>query len=316
MPAGEDKKPHPLALFTLIARNHEAKNVILAPENAHLISVVKDKENFRHPGLDVGFNFRSKWQSATTTTLATIGRGHGADIYISNTHISKIQCYFDFNPDTGIVMIHDVSNSMGPTMKFIGQNAKSFEPNRRPWQVAVTPSVNTELAMGGPNRDSYLFELIWHHTSKAEQYGKLHGSVYNILDPRAADTLYLASIVDVTMVSDFISSRAAVTAQQTRVTSRLHTVPSSPNTGKIRFDVINGLGSGTFGAVTKAVDVDTGRLIAIKKIRIKKNGNAPARNDVWVAEVNSLSNLVHVSASSLHSHRGGLSLTLKIATHY
>ena len=104
------------------------------------------------------------------------------------------------------------------------------------------------------------------------------------------------------MVPDPFSSRGAVTIQPTRVASRLHTVPSSPGTGKIRFAPMNEIGEGSFGVITKAVDLDTGRFMAIKKIQIRESGLAPARNDLWVAEVNSLSTLVHVSTLPLHTH--------------
>lgn len=259
MSFARSSESHPLTLFALIGRNAEAKKVIEHPLNAHLVSVVEKENGIRHAGLDIGFHILSKWDGASNTTLATIGRGYGADICVEHPEISRIQCCFSFNPKTGIVLIQDWSNSGGGhgSTGFHGPNAETFDPQKICRRVVVTPFLNTQLGMGRLSRNLLRFELVWQRTPSNENNNRLPGSVYNVIDPGAVQALQ----------------------HQTR--------------RRIRRSRFSPIGQGISEKVSKVVDVDTGRLMAVKKIRIKDS-----EHDRWQAEAKSISNLNHVSIST------------------
>lgn len=289
----KSSESHPLTLFTLIGRNAEAKKVIEHPLNAHLVSVVEKENGIRHAGLDIGFHILSKWDGASNTTLATIGRGYGADIYVEHPEISRIQCSFSFDPKTGIVMIQDWSNSgrgYGST-GFHGRNDQTFDPQESCRRVVITPFVNTQLGMGRISRNLLRFELVWQRTSSSKDNNRLPGSVYNIIDPRTAQALQNQTNVG-------ISLEMPVAIRNDRNADRAEeiSVPSTSRSRRIRPSRFSPIGQGISEKVSKAVHVDTGRLMAVKKIRIKDS-----EHDRWQAEVKSLSNLNHVSISA-HLH--------------
>jgi hypothetical protein len=77
-------RPHPLALFSLCPKpgNERAERVVSHPDNIHHVSTLSDSVE----ALDVGFHIHSK----SSTTLATLGRGIKADIYVEGSSIAKI----------------------------------------------------------------------------------------------------------------------------------------------------------------------------------------------------------------------------------
>ncbi len=78
------RPPHPLALFSLrpYRGNERAKRAIAHPENSHHVSTLLNGVE----ALDIGFQIRGK----LSTTLATLGRGIEADIYIEGPSIAKV----------------------------------------------------------------------------------------------------------------------------------------------------------------------------------------------------------------------------------
>ena len=77
------RPPHFLALFSLVPvkGNERAARVVAHPDNVRHVSTL--------PGgveaLDVGFHIRGK----SSTTLATLGQGVEADIYVEGSSIAK-----------------------------------------------------------------------------------------------------------------------------------------------------------------------------------------------------------------------------------
>lgn len=234
------RPPHPLALFSLVRYrdNERAKRAINHPDNIHHASTLSDGVE----ALDVGFHIRGK----SSTTLATIGRGVEADIYVEGSTIAKIQCSFEIDLETGVVMLYDRSH--GCTTQVFGENATPFELGRIR-KVLVQKGLNTIIGMGGERRDLFQFKLEWHRdpiqTAEAiKDYDSLPcGRVEN---PRLART------VD-----------EAPTDLPSRRETRTHT--PGPRQLKMRY-VTRGrkLGSGTFGTVHKAIDVDSGKFMAVK----------------------------------------------------
>lgn len=142
--------PHPLALFSLKPLNERARNVVAHPGNAHRRSALSDGE----VGLDVGFYIHSQ----SHNTLATLGRG-GTDIIVEGSLISRIQCSFELDPDSGLIVLYDRSH--GQSTQVFGEHATPFELDRNR-RVVVGEGINTKFGMGGERQNLIEFELIWH----------------------------------------------------------------------------------------------------------------------------------------------------------
>jgi hypothetical protein len=146
--------PHPLALFSLVPdpENERAKRAVAHSDNSHNVSTLSDGTL----ALDVGFHIRGK----SSTTLATLGRGVDADIYVEGSSIAKIQCSFEIDLDTGVVMLYD--RSFANSTQVSGENATPFKRERDERKVLVQEGLNTIIGMGGERRDLFQFELKWH----------------------------------------------------------------------------------------------------------------------------------------------------------
>lgn len=145
--------PHSLALFTLVPfnGNQRAQDAVAHPENSHHVSTTPQGVK----GLDVGFQIRGK----SSTTLATIGRGMEADIFVGGFSIAKVQCSFEIDLDTGVVMFYDRSHAC--TTQVDGEHATPFERGRVR-KVVVQNKLNTIIGMGGERQNHVEFALAWH----------------------------------------------------------------------------------------------------------------------------------------------------------
>ncbi|TGJ88657.1 hypothetical protein E0Z10_g5 [Xylaria hypoxylon] len=230
-------QPHPLALFSLTATNQRAHDVITHPINDHLASTLSDG----NLALDIGHVIST---SGDGMTLATLGRN--ADIFVPGTTISKVQCSFEIDPVTNIIMFYDRSHNRSTQVS--GKNAKPFEYGR-PRKVVVSNVTNTIIGMGGQKRDLVCFKLIWHYDTiramekvKDRQSGALE------------ENRHLARTID-----------EADTSAPTRMETRIHT--TGPQQPQLRYTSLETLGRGISGSVKKVVDVDTGRLMALKLLK-------------------------------------------------
>jgi hypothetical protein len=97
------RPPYHLALFSLVANpeNKRAERVISYPDNIRHVSTLSNSVK----ALDVGFHIRGK----SSTTFATLRRGVKADIYVKGSSIAKIQCSFEIDLDTSVVMLYNRS---------------------------------------------------------------------------------------------------------------------------------------------------------------------------------------------------------------
>lgn len=261
--------PHPFALFSLspIAGNERAKDVINHPRNSQFISTLPDGSL----ALDIGFNIRSQFP----TTLATLGRSEAADICLQGARIARIQCCFEIDLDTGVIMLHDKSTSQ--TTQVYGANSMPFE-HGRPRRILVQPDFNTIIGMGGVGRNLVMFELVWHSSATqtiaaAKDLGMLAGQ---------AEQDHLAPTADHTPGSTQLGMR--------------HVIKEG-----------NRIGSGSYGVVYKTIDVDSGRFMAVKVIK------QPAILYTLKREVETLSNISHVSTRSSTPYLHELTIQLPAA---
>jgi len=276
--------PHPRALFTLVPygddnQRQRARDVIAHPYNSRFLSTLDNGER----GLDIGFHIPSHFPS----TLATLGRS-GADVHIEYSSIAKLQCSFEIHSDTNVVMLYDKSHL--ETTQVFGENATPFETGRIR-QVLVQPGLNVIIGMGGAKRNFVLFELIW-----LQDPIRTMERVKNRED-EIRSSYQVHPLIARTTLDD------TETVMHSERETRLHT--PGPQQLKIRYLRIGTpLGSGQFGTVHKAINVDSGKLLAVKIIQ---RPSGVLKLEEWKRsvlfplkrEVEILSRLSHVSRTSL-----------------
>ncbi|KAK2797257.1 hypothetical protein FQN50_009265 [Emmonsiellopsis sp. PD_5] len=268
--------PHPLTLFSLVPfpENERSAHIVNHPDNAHLVSTSSDNKTL---AIEVGLHIRGQ----SSPTLAMLGRDTNVDIVLDDSSISRNQCSFEIDLKTGVVMLYD--RSFRCTCKVSGDYYTPFESGRERC-VVVSPVVNTQLEMGGENRNLVQFTLDWYHDpleilKSIKAYNTIPFTP--VQNPRHART-----------IDD------AETVGPSRRITRIHTGQCSL---RMRSVILGRLGSGQFGTVYKAVDVDSGRLMAVKILTQPENTADPQKIFEWERsfryalkrEVEALSNLSH-----------------------
>ncbi len=275
--------PHPLALFSLAPINERAKAVVAHPINDPFVSTLDDGTH----ALDIGHIKKS-----CNTTLVTLGRGD-ADIFVEGSSIAKIQCSFEIDLDTNVVMFYDRSH--GQTTQVYGERATPFEYGRLR-KVVVQKMLNSIIGMGGEGRDLVQFKLEWHQ-NPVQTMDKIRNR-QNISLGYEENPRFARTIID-----------EADTVLPSQRGTRIHT----PGTRqlKMRYVTIGDmLGAGQFGEVYKAVDVDSGKLMAVKILELPDGATRKQRDDwkesVYYAlkrEVENLAKINHVSKTTSNLSR-------------
>lgn len=260
----------PCELFTLVSLNDRARKVVNDPYNSHLRSPLPNGEF----GIYIGHV-----RSISPNVLATMGRD--ADIMVQENTIGRVQCSFEMeNPSKGVIMLHDMSRYR--STQVFGEHAVPFEASRNPRRVVVTREVNTILGMGGHLKNLIQFSLLWHVRDRTGITDKT--SIFEP-DPRGRENPRLARTLD-----------EAPTVVPSRYMTRINT----PGSHSLRVRYIKGsqLGSGQFGTVYKALDVDSGTMMAVKIIQRPQCG---WKDDSWnrmKREVETLAKISHVNDPS------------------
>ena len=254
--------PHSSTLFLLMPKNPRAEDVLNHPENSHLVAWDPDEQKW---GISVGAHIGS----SSRYTLATLGRT-GADIVVEGAIISRIQCSFEYHPESGQVMLYDHSNAQ--TTQLLGHDAFPFETGRIR-RVVVARKINGLFGMGGLGCDHVQFRLLWQpgFLQVSEDYFN-----HRVDPPRLARTIDEAPTV-------LPSGR----------TTRIH-IPGDARL-KLRVNPGEKLGTGQFGSVRKALDVDSGKMLAVKSIKRSAGGMD------WLLlkrEVKTLARISHVGTQT------------------
>ncbi|PGH03967.1 serine/threonine protein kinase [Blastomyces parvus] len=261
MSAQPRASPHPQSIFSLLPLNENAHAVIQNPSNSHLLSSHVDSIQKQHFMLNVGFQIGS----AARYTLATLGRN--GDIIVDGPSISRIQCSFEILPEYDVVMLYDESTSQ--TTQVFGDHATPFRPGCKR-KVVVGQWFNNIIGMGGIGCDQVQFEMVWHRANfKGEEESK--NRIESPLQARTVDNV------------------PTVVPSQIPTPNQWPTMQPPP----FRYKILVDIGEGTFGKVYKAVDVDTGRTMAVKAIPQPQGGFHPQQKDRLEREILALSRSSH-----------------------
>lgn len=237
------RPPHKSALFSLVPTNSKARDVVNDENNDHLVSLSWQK---KVRSFDIGFHINSQH---STNTLVTLGR-NDCDISLKPVSISKFQCSFEIDDlNTGIVMFYD--RSYGHSTQISGEDVYSFEDGRSPRKVLVYPGFEQKISMGGNKGDLIQFSLEWIlREDQIKAIARKHREAEKglITNPRKARTRDL---------TDTVLPSTEMTPDQAFI---------QPSQLGLRYLKRNLLGLGSFGKVWRAIDVDSGRVMAMKQI--------------------------------------------------
>ncbi|KAI1734089.1 kinase-like domain-containing protein [Xylaria scruposa] len=260
---------HPLALFSLVPMNDRAFEVLDSPHNKRFVREVNGKRV-----LEIG-HIRSISENAST--LAIMGRD--GDIILAGKNISKKQCSFEINQDTNVVMFYDRSfRNTCQVYEFPGSETKKFEL-RRHRKVAVGAKLNRVIGLGGPDCNIYQFRLDWKEN--------LHLTLNKVKKRECLD------LEENTRLAETIDDSDTVLPSQ--METRVHN--TVPRDLPLRWARVNTLGSGSFGEVYRAVNVDNGTLLAVKRLKKPKAATdleyLNKLKVLWRREAKNLSTLKH-----------------------
>lgn len=278
----EIRRPNKQALFSLIPKSMKAKAAVDDENNSHLVSTSL-KENVR--SFDIGFHISGH---NSTNTLATLGR-NDCDIYLRPSSISRTQCSFEIDDlNSGIVMLYDRSANHTTRVSGVTESGQ-FQKERSPRKVLVCPGFNDIISMGGIHNNLIEFRLEWLKSEEEirELIQNHHDAAQqSIINPRMARTR------DPTITTLPSAIMTPLTPDQAF---------QKPSNSALRYYKQRSklLGKGAFGEVWRVVDIDTGRIMAMKKTCWKSGSQAQADINRVRQEVELMRRAKHVRPPSL-----------------
>lgn len=212
----------------------------------------------RVPAFTIALTSRVK----RTRVLATIG-GANANIRLWRDE-SWIQCSFELHPDyNGYIMLHDHSDS---ETQESGEEVQPFEPDR-PRQIVVQQGGDMIITV------RHGFEVLIFNVV-------LHTSAESMAERLEALRLRAPEILRGNQVSP--------PSPQDLV------MPDREECMRIRYSPVKFLGSGGFGTVQRCINVDTGKLMAVKTSSRGSSGKRPSHSCALAREIETLGALSHV----------------------
>lgn len=238
------------------------------------------------PFLRIGLNQPSK----TPGCLAKFGRASTNDVILGGGGWSKHdQCYFDFHPTTGELLLHDLSPRGNTRLYDHNDNDQMW---KTPRQCVVLLDRTWDFSIGNAR-----FRLIPQATHDSKVFREEGLSFARQLLPTEYQGTYQSALK---RLSDF-GSQSLVSSHHEMQQNNLHEPEPSM---EIRSAVIDELGGGAQGQVHEVVDTHTGEHYARKIVqfqpiprwRIFTKESFKAR---VLKEVSLLKTLRHVSYSGL-----------------
>lgn len=266
--------PDPQTIFHLVPakKSVKAREILLLRDNESFVSLcpeAKGDEAEDQYGLEIGYHVRKRTVPQVITEV-----GRDADLILPGKSISQVHFSFEFHPESRQIMLCDRSRLRNTKILPVGfRNDGDFR------QVVLQPGTKYCISAGGEQLNQYIFDLVWPEKSAdvlqetEKEYQRAEASAQN---PRYARTI-----------------EEGPTELPSWYNTRLHT----PTVGAVlRTTEGEFLGKGAFGEVRKAVDLDSGCFIAVKKMKLPpKVGPFPSHEeDTLRREVKILSSISHV----------------------
>lgn len=258
-------RPPPFAIFSLVPKSDPAKEVVAHIGNRHLL--------WQQPGREAALAIGHVRSTVNSVTLASIGRN--ADIVVQSGSISQVQCLFELHPKTGFILLHDKSRLQ--TTQVFGKTCTPFTRESRSTVIGCRDAI--QLGFGGIEGNVYVFHLMW-HVGQTQIDARLARPVTLQDNPRLALT---AEEIDL--------GPTQLQTPRHGMKTRIH-VPAArrPN-----YQTLESLGSGTFGQVFRALDIDLNISVAVKVFRAPQM-DSPMYDDFYTnlkREVETLHRVEH-----------------------
>jgi hypothetical protein len=220
--------------------------------------------------------------------------GRKGDIVISGSTISRIHCSFELMPKQGTdeMMVMFVDRSPTHSCEVSGADAFTLRYNsdpRVPRQVMIRKDINTLIGIGGLNRNSIMFEIIWYGTNVKIQENIKKRAIRPLAENPANERTYTED----------------ETSAPTRIVTRIHSPGRNLRDGNERLPIRvlrsdDSLGKGAFGEVFRGYNVDTGQAVAVKLIHTPGPATSiiPSVQSYWKAlkrEMEIMGSCQHVS---------------------
>jgi hypothetical protein len=264
--------PHSRTLFHLMPGNGclEAGEILLHPDNKPFVSYC---ENGKY-GLEIGYHVPAK---PIPQVIVVVGRD--ADLILPGSTISGRHFSFEIHPESRQIMFCDRSRLRNIEIKPVG-----FRGDGDFRQVVLEPGTKYVISTGGEKKNQYVFDLVW--PGKPENVLREAERGYQMAKDLGKNPRWAQTVDE------------GLTELPSWYNTRLHT----PTIGAIQRTTEGiHLAKGAFGEVLKAVDLDSGCLVAVKKIVLPpKVGHFPSdKENLLRREVKTLSSISHVSTYTL-----------------
>ncbi|EJT69466.1 serine/threonine protein kinase [Gaeumannomyces tritici R3-111a-1] len=206
-----------------------ATEMVNLAENAHLRL---------GPALHIGAQ-PSKWASKAPVVIAFLGSDERqCDVVIRGPGIEPLQCAFLRHPGNGVVVFVDYSQ--GETSRV---SHTEYGPKRKHRMMALSPKLKTSIRMGAPATRRMRFLISWPDSPYPRPLANDAWRMGELLPPKK----WVPQIrTGFELILPFLDRRGD---------------------GEIRYEELGAVGHGGRGLVSKAVDVDTGNLLAVKTVR-------------------------------------------------
>jgi len=259
--------------FRIIADNQVAQDILDLPENRKRLSIPSKIVQDNPLSFIVSID-SLQWDSAKCGKVLTFGRGTDNDVWLGDDrNYSTLHCSLYLNPTSRILLVRDHSLCGDTKLQRLG-----VDENKVKYQISSDPPRTRVIFEQGTTRLQILY------------------ATFLISFPAMQDThttqwwLCFSSI-----------KIAFVMAHNTLRTSRQSSLPPGvmeeirygEDSNKVAWEVLEHIGSGGYGAVTRELDLATGHVVAVKTLGVATSGKAIIERELAV--LRRLSGWKHVS---------------------